>query len=82
LSFDFEGHHKGRNWINSTRIANSRERVLIKIASTWEGLNAAEQLQKRDQMHFDPDVFASEGCVRRSQGAADLAVRRPDLRLV
>ena len=23
-----------------------RERVLIKIASTWEGLNAAEQLQK------------------------------------
>src|SRR6476660_3967606 len=24
----------------------SRERVLIKIASTWEGLNAAEQLQK------------------------------------
>jgi transaldolase len=24
----------------------SRERVLIKIASTWEGLRAAEQLQK------------------------------------
>ena len=23
-----------------------RERVLIKIASTWEGINAAEQLQK------------------------------------
>src|SRR5437870_10161717 len=48
LSYDFEGS------INKVRQLSKlyeerkipRERVLIKIASTWEGLNAAEQLQK------------------------------------
>ena len=48
LSFDVEGSiKKARRLIQlygDRRI--SRERVLIKIASTWEGLNAAEQLQK------------------------------------
>jgi transaldolase len=48
LSFDVEGSiKKARRLIalyEERKIP--RERVLIKIASTWEGLNAAEQLQK------------------------------------
>jgi len=48
LSFDVEGSiKKARRLIElyqERRIP--RERVLIKIASTWEGINAAEQLQK------------------------------------
>jgi transaldolase len=48
LSYDTEGSiNKARRLIKlyeERKIA--RERVLIKIASTWEGLNAAEQLQK------------------------------------
>jgi len=48
LSYDVEGSiSKARRLIElygERKIP--RERVLIKIASTWEGLNAAEQLQK------------------------------------
>src|SRR6184192_2340605 len=48
LSYDVEGSiNKARRLIQlyaGKKIP--RERVLIKIASTWEGLNAAEQLQK------------------------------------
>src|SRR6267378_3389711 len=48
LSFDVEGSiNKAQRLIQlyeERKIA--RERVLIKIASTWEGLNAAEQLQR------------------------------------
>src|SRR6267378_5498955 len=48
LSFDVEGSiNKARRLIQLYEERNiPRERVLIKIASTWEGLNAAEQLQK------------------------------------
>jgi transaldolase len=48
LSFDVEGSiKKARQLIKLYEARKiSRERVLIKIASTWEGLNAAEQLQK------------------------------------
>jgi transaldolase len=48
LSFDVEGSiTKGRRLIKLYEEKKiSRERVLIKIASTWEGLLAAEQLQK------------------------------------
>lgn len=48
LSFDTEGSiRKGRQLIELyEKRSISRERVLIKIASTWEGINAAEQLQK------------------------------------
>src|ERR1700745_613693 len=48
LSFDTEGSiKKARRLIELYKERGiSRERVLIKIASTWEGLNAAEQLQK------------------------------------
>ena len=48
LSFDFEGSiKKARQLIKLYEECKiPRERVLIKIASTWEGINAAEQLQK------------------------------------
>jgi transaldolase len=48
LSFDTEGLiNKGRRFIALYEDAGiGRERVLIKIASTWEGIRAAEVLQK------------------------------------
>ena len=48
LSFEVEGSiNKARRLIQLYEERKiPRERVLIKIASTWEGLNAAEQLQK------------------------------------
>jgi transaldolase len=48
FSFDTEGSiAKGRQLIKLYEAKKiPRERVLIKIASTWEGINAAEQLQK------------------------------------
>src|SRR6202171_5514588 len=48
FSFDTEGSiAKARQLIKLYEERKiSRERVLIKIASTWEGINAAEQLQK------------------------------------
>jgi transaldolase len=48
LSFDVEGSiNKARRLIQLYEERKiPRERVLIKIASTWEGLNAAGQLQK------------------------------------
>src|SRR6476646_6367039 len=48
LSFDSEGSiAKARQLIKLYEERKiPRERVLIKIASTWEGINAAEQLQK------------------------------------
>jgi transaldolase len=48
LSFDIEGSiNKARQLIKIyEEHGMSRERVLIKIASTWEGIKAAEQLQK------------------------------------
>jgi len=48
LSFDTEGNiQKGRELIALYEKAGiPRERILIKIASTWEGIRAAEQLEK------------------------------------
>jgi transaldolase len=48
LSYDVEGSiNKARRLVKLYEERKiSRERILIKIASTWEGLNAAEQLQK------------------------------------
>ncbi len=48
LSFDTEGSiEKGRHLIALyEKLGLPRERILIKIASTWEGIRAAEVLQK------------------------------------
>jgi transaldolase len=50
LSFDVEGSiKKARHLIELyEKQGVGRERVLIKIASTWEGINAAEQLQREN----------------------------------
>src|SRR5712691_8754886 len=48
LSFDVEGSmNKGRQLIKMYEERGiDRKRILIKIASTWEGIKAAEQLEK------------------------------------
>ena len=48
LSFDYDGSiRKGRQLIGLyEKNGISRERILIKIASTWEGIKAAEELRK------------------------------------
>lgn len=48
LSFDVEGSiNKGRHLIKLYETRGiDRQRILIKIASTWEGIKAAEQLEK------------------------------------
>ena len=50
LSFDTEGSiAKARQLIKLYEEKKiSRERVLIKIASTWEGINAAEKLGRKE----------------------------------
>ncbi|MGQ0578014.1 MAG: transaldolase [Betaproteobacteria bacterium] len=50
LSFDIEGTlAKARRLIELYQQAGvSRERVLIKVASTWEGIEAAEKLERED----------------------------------
>jgi transaldolase len=48
LSFDTEGSIAKAHELIKLYEANgiSRERILIKVASTWEGINAAERLEK------------------------------------
>ncbi len=57
--------------------------MLIKIASTWEGLCRRATAKGRNPLQSDAAVFAAAGGARgRSKSAAHLAVRRADLRLV
>jgi transaldolase len=60
LSFDTEGSiAKGRHLIDLYEKAGiSRERVLIKVASTWEGIRAAEALQ-REGIHCNLTLLFS-----------------------
>jgi transaldolase len=60
LSFDIEGTlAKARKLIGMyERAGIGRERVLIKIASTWEGIRAAEQLE-RDGVHCNLTLLFS-----------------------
>jgi transaldolase len=73
LSFDTEGSIKKARQLIGLYEKNgiSRERVLIKIASTWEGIKAAEQLQKEGincnltlLFSFAQAVACAEGGVR------------------
>lgn len=61
LSFDTEGTiQKARKLIKMYEEAGiSRERVLIKIAATWEGIKAAEVLEK-DQIHCNLTLLFSK----------------------
>ena len=60
LSFDTEGTvEKARHLIGLyERAGVGRERILIKIASTWEGIRAAEQLEK-DGIHCNLTLLFS-----------------------
>ncbi|MFA9217938.1 MAG: transaldolase, partial [Sphingomonadaceae bacterium] len=62
LSFDTEGSvTKARELIELYRQAGiERERVLIKMAATWEGIRAAEQLEK-DNIHCNMTLLFSLG---------------------
>ena len=86
LSFDTEGTlAKARRLIGLYEKAGvDRERILIKIASTWEGIRAAEQLE-REGIHCNLTLlfsFAQAVACAEAGRDADLAVRRPHLRLV
>src|ERR1700745_2971425 len=74
LSFDVEGSiKKARRLIQLYEERKiPRERVLIKIASTWEGLNAAEQLQK-EGIHCNLTLmFSLPQAVRAGQAKVQL----------
>ena len=74
LSFDVEGSiKKARRLIELYKERNiPRERVLIKIASTWEGLNAAEQLQKEGIRCNMTLMFSMPQAIRAAQVKAQL----------
>jgi len=73
LSFDTEGTvAKGRRLIALYEAAGiSRERVLIKIASTWEGIRAAEVLEK-EGIHCNMTLLFS---LPQAVAAADVGAK-------
>jgi transaldolase len=74
LSYDVEGSiNKARRLIQLYAEKKiPRERVLIKIASTWEGLNAAEQLQKEGISCNLTLLFSLPQAVRAAQAKVQL----------
>jgi transaldolase len=74
LSFDVEGSiKKARRLIQLYEEHKiSRERVLIKIASTWEGLNAAEQLQREGIRCNSTLLFSLPQAVRAAEAKVQL----------
>jgi transaldolase len=74
LSYDVEGSMtKARTLIKLYEERKiPRERVLIKIASTWEGLNAAEQLQKEGIRCNLTLMFSLPQAVRAAEAKAQL----------
>ena len=74
LSFDVEGSiKKARRLIELYQERGiPRERVLIKRASTWEGLNAAEQLQKEGIRCNLTLMFSMPQAVRAAEARVQL----------
>ncbi len=74
LSYDVEGSiNKARRLIQLYEEHKiPRERVLIKIASTWEGLLAAEQLQKEDIRCNLTLLFSLPQAVRAAEAKVQL----------
>jgi len=74
LSYDVEGSiKKARRLIKLYEDRKiPRERVLIKIASTWEGLNAAEQLQKEGIFCNLTLMFSLPQAVRAAEAKVQL----------
>ena len=80
LSFDTEGSvAKARSIIASYKEKGvDKERILIKMASTWEGLKAAEVLEK-EGIHVNMTLLFSQGAGRggrQCEGHAGVALRR------
>ena len=73
-SFDVEGSiRKARRLIQLYKEQGvGRERVLIKIASTWEGLLAAEQLQKEEIKCNMTLLFSLPQAVRAAEAKVQL----------
>lgn len=74
LSFDTEGLvNQGRRFVELyERQGVPRERVLVKIATTWEGIGAAEQLQ-REGTHCNMTLlFALPQAVASAEAGATL----------
>jgi transaldolase len=73
-SFDVEGSiGKARKLIELYKEQGiDRERVLIKIASTWEGINAVEQLQKEGIRCNMTLLFSLPQAVRAAEAKAQL----------
>lgn len=60
-----------------------KSRILIKLAATWEGIRAAEQLEKEGINCNLTLLFSCPGArLRRSGRLFNLSVRGPNLRLV
>src|SRR6516162_2063013 len=74
LSYDVEGSiNKARQLIKLYEERKiPRERVLIKIASTWEGLNAAEQLQREGVRCNLTLMFSLPQAVRAAEAKVQL----------
>ena len=74
LSYDVEGSiEKARRLIKLYEDRKvPRERVLIKIASTWEGLNAAEELQKEGIFCNLTLMFSLPQAVRAAEAKVQL----------
>src|SRR5438128_4821841 len=74
LSYDVEGSiKKARRLVQLYEERKiPRERVLIKIASTWEGLNAAEQLQKEEIRCNLTLMFSLPQAVRAAEAKVQL----------
>jgi transaldolase len=74
LSYDVEGSiNKARQLIKLYEERKiPRERVLIKIASTWEGLDAAEQLQKEGIFCNLTLMFSLPQAVRAAEAKVQL----------
>src|SRR5262249_52928887 len=74
LSYDVEGSiNKARRLVKLYKDRKiPRERVLIKIASTWEGLKAAEQLQKEGIFCNLTLMFSLPQAVRAAEAKVQL----------
>ncbi len=85
LSFDTEGTiAKARALIADYQSRGiGRDRILIKLAATWEGAQAAAVLQREGiDCNLTLDLLARAGDrLRQCEGVPDLAVRRPHSRL-
>lgn len=61
LSFDREGQlNKARHLIGLyEKIGIPKERILIKLSSTWEGIQAAKELEEKDGIHVNMTLIFS-----------------------